>query len=57
MIISVKEGTKLAKDFVSLLCTAAQKNNHAELMSHLFADKVAWKMVRLVLACMNLILR
>lgn len=34
----------MAKDLVSCVCAAAHKNNYAELMSHLFADKVTWKM-------------
>lgn len=48
MIITVKEGAKLAEDLVSSFCASFQRNNYAELMNHLFADKVTWTLVRLV---------
>lgn len=53
MIISVKEGTKLAEDLISSVCASVHKNNYAELMSHFFADTVEWKSVRsaLIIVC------
>lgn len=56
MIITVEEGTKLGTEFVASICASAHRNNHAELMGHFFADKIAWKSVRFSLlhcTCVN----